>query len=72
MAVEPVQPRSKGVALMIFRHCWEYMLEVAPSRRSVVQRAGNEVLLAPIEPDALDRLCLLVRNSDPLPNPEGL
>jgi hypothetical protein len=49
---------------VIFRHCWECMLEVTPSRRCVVQRQGNEVLLAPIEADALDRLCLLVRNKE--------
>jgi hypothetical protein len=38
------------------------MLEVTPSRRCVVRRQGDEVLLAPILPDALERLCLLVRN----------
>lgn len=42
---------------MIFRHCWGCMLEVTPSGRSIVLRRGTEVLLAPIEPEEMERRC---------------
>ena len=62
----------KRHVLPIFRHCWGCMVEVTPSRRCVVDRLGNMVHLAPIDPAALERLCLLVRNGSPLPNPHAI
>jgi hypothetical protein len=50
---------------VIFRHCWECMLEVTPSRRCVVDRhmsmvdnpGERRILLIPVTPERLEALC---------------
>lgn len=50
---------------MIFRHCWECMLEVTPSGRGIVDRhvsmvdvpGEQRVLLVPVTPEAMQRAC---------------
>lgn len=46
---------------MIFRHCWECMLEVTPSRRCLVDRRGSEVLLIPMDEVRLAAMCVAWR-----------
>lgn len=46
---------------MIFRHCWECMVEVTPSGRRIVLRGGQEIVLAPMDAAEMEAHCKIVR-----------
>lgn len=52
---------------MIFRHCWECMLEVTPSRRALVVRTrfqgGEQATIVPLGHEAMEVQCAARRGS---------
>lgn len=50
---------------MIFRHCWECMLEVTPSGRALVLRmtlpGGPQATIVPMSPEAMTIQCMARR-----------
>lgn len=52
---------------MIYRHCWECMLEVTPSRRALVMRmrlpTGEYATIVPLSPAAMEIQCAARRGS---------
>lgn len=59
---------------MIFRHCWECMLEVTPSRRALVLRMsmpdGVHATIVPLSMEAMTIQCLARRGSTRPPTSE--
>lgn len=58
--VPQVVSSARGGA-MIFRHCWECMVEVTPSGRRIVLRGGQEIVLAPMDAAEMEAHCKIVR-----------